>query len=371
MRTWSDNYKPTAQAESLLLLAAGLGVLVDGTGPLDGIDPVNGIDQKMNYVNFYAFLQKVVDKQIGVVVDALEENPALYKKTVVIRVSDHGEMGLSHGGLRQKLFNAYEETLHIPIVISNPDWFPQAVQTDALASLIDIMPTLATLAKVPNPERGRSKGVTLRRSLRMRSNIPITLRPRSRITSCLCYDDDNPGSPNPQDFVHEPCHIRAIRDTRYKYTVYFDPCGKKQPQHELYDLLNDSQELHNMANPLNTAYYNPDAGRPDARQAAGENGRDGRHLHALDAVLSNNLDVARPCRSARFRPPDLMNADAGSAKGRRAAGIPCSAEAPRRDLQPGLQVLLLPLQGTPVSGQPLPHVRCAAGGLYPAAHRGP
>ena len=141
------NFKPTAQAESLVLLA-GLGVLVDQTGPLDGIDPVNGIDQKLNYVNFYAFLQKVVDKQIGVVVDALEENPALYKKTVVIRVSDHGEMGLSHGGLRQKLFNAYEETLHIPIVISNPDWFPQAVQTDAMASLIDIMPTLATLANV-------------------------------------------------------------------------------------------------------------------------------------------------------------------------------------------------------------------------------
>ena len=58
------------------------------------------------------------------VVDALEENPALNKKTVVIRVSDHGEMGLSHGGLRQKLFNVYEEALHIPMVISNPEMVP-------------------------------------------------------------------------------------------------------------------------------------------------------------------------------------------------------------------------------------------------------
>jgi len=253
----AQNYKPTAQAESLLLLAAGLGVLVDGTGPLNGIDPVNGIDQKTNYVNFYAFLQTVVDKEIGVVVDALEENPALYKKTVVIRVSDHGEMGLSHGGLRQKLFNVYEETLHIPMVISNPVWFPQAVQTDAMASLIDIMPTLATLAKVPNPDAWTFKGRDLTPIITDAIQHPNNPTASVQDNILFVYDDDNPGSPNPQNFVHEPCHIRAIRDTRYKYTVYFDPCGQKPSQHELYDLQNDSMELHNMADPLNTAYFNP------------------------------------------------------------------------------------------------------------------
>ena len=98
------NYKPTAQVESQVLLDAGLGPLKP--------------DEKLNYVNFYAYLHKVVDQNIGTVVDALEANPSLSNKTVVIRVSDHGEMGLSHGGLRQKLFNAYEETLHIPMVIS-------------------------------------------------------------------------------------------------------------------------------------------------------------------------------------------------------------------------------------------------------------
>src|SRR5690606_40824053 len=62
----------------------------------------------------------------------------------------HGEMGLSHGGLRQKSFNVYEETINVPLVIANPVLFPQPVTTNALASLIDLMPTLATLADVPD-----------------------------------------------------------------------------------------------------------------------------------------------------------------------------------------------------------------------------
>lgn len=246
----AHNYKPTAQAESLALLDAGLGLLEDGPGPLND-------DQKLKYVNFYAYLHRVSDKNIGTVVDALEANRSLYNKTIVIRVSDHGEMGLSHGGLRQKLFNAYEETIHIPIVISNPRYFPKAVRTEALASLIDIMPTLATLANVPNREQWDFKGRDLTPIIQDAIQNPT--RPTASVQENILfvYDDDNPGAPNPQQFVHEPSHIRCVRDTRYKYTVYFDPCGKKPPQHELYDLLTDHMELHNMADPANTAYYNP------------------------------------------------------------------------------------------------------------------
>ena len=63
-----------------------------------------------------------------------------------MRCSDHGEMGLSHGGLRQKAFNAYEETINVPIVVSNPVLFGEPAETGALASLVDLLPTIATLA---------------------------------------------------------------------------------------------------------------------------------------------------------------------------------------------------------------------------------
>ena len=92
------------------------------------LGPLNGERAKLDYVNFYAHLHRVVDAQVGRLLDALGD-PAdpgsLRSRTVIFRCADHGEMGLSHGGLRQKAFNAYEETIHVPMVISNPVLFPR------------------------------------------------------------------------------------------------------------------------------------------------------------------------------------------------------------------------------------------------------
>ena len=242
------NFKPQAQVDSLALLDDALGRLSDSSA--------NGNDF-MNYVNFYAYLQTVVDKDIGTVVDALEANPSLYDKTFVIRVSDHGEMGLSHGGLRQKVFNAYEESIRVPMVFSNPVFFPNPVQTNALASLVDIMPTLATLADVPNRDQWDFKGNDLSPIIMDAVGNPANPTASVQDSILFMYDDDNPGAANPQPFVKEPSHIRCVRDERYKYAVYFDPCGVEEPQHELYDLLSDCEEQHNMADPLNTKYFDP------------------------------------------------------------------------------------------------------------------
>ena len=108
------------------------------------------------YVNFYAHLHRVVDAKVGRVVAALgdADDPAsLRSRTVVVRTSDHGEMGLAHGGLRQKMFNAYEETIHVPLVVSNPVLFPRAQETTAFATLSDVVPTLVALAGGQAPER--------------------------------------------------------------------------------------------------------------------------------------------------------------------------------------------------------------------------
>src|SRR5690606_19505284 len=125
-----------------------------------GLGPLTD-EEKLNYVNFYAYLHKVVDEHIGTVLDALEANPEVHQNTIVFRLSDHGDMGMSHGGLRQKAFTAYEETINVPLVISHPTYFPRPVKTDALASLVDIMPTIATLAQVPNRENWDFKGKDL------------------------------------------------------------------------------------------------------------------------------------------------------------------------------------------------------------------
>lgn len=93
-------------------------------------------DQKIDYLNFYGNLMKVIDGYIGDTVRALKD-AGHYNNTLFIRTSDHGEMGLSHGGLRQKTLQAYEETLRVPLVYVWPDelpaerpampWFPMSI----------------------------------------------------------------------------------------------------------------------------------------------------------------------------------------------------------------------------------------------------
>jgi arylsulfatase A-like enzyme len=241
----ADNYKPTAQSQTRILLAAGLGPLIGPQAPT-------------NYINFYAYLQKVVDVHIGTVLDALAAKTGLLDKTVVIRTADHGEMGLSHGGLRQKMFNVYEETINVPLVISNPLLFPQPVQTDALASLVDLFPTLATLASVPNRSKWAFLGNDLTPILEDAATNPAAPTVEAQDTVLFTFDDENCGAANGQTTVKQPNHIRCIRQGRWKYALYFDPAGVEPSQYELYDLQADPQELHNRADPANSADYDPE-----------------------------------------------------------------------------------------------------------------
>lgn len=240
----ATNYKPTAQVQAKALINGGLGVL----------DPVRHEPQK--YVNFYAFLQKKVDAQIGTVLDALESRPGLVDNTVIVRLSDHGELGLSHGGLRQKIFNCYEEMLRVPLIISNPKLFPNPVTTTALASLIDVMPTLAALVEPANPDTFTFKGASLMPVITDAVLNPTHPTVQVQDSVLFTYDDVNVGEPGGQNVVKPPDYIRAIRTSQYKFAVYFDPSGGKDPEFELYDLQADPTELHNMADPKNKDYYN-------------------------------------------------------------------------------------------------------------------
>lgn len=236
------NHKPSAQVQSKAMLAAGLG-------------PLPGKTEAKNYVNFYAYMHKMVDEHIGSVIDALESRPGMRNQTMIFRVSDHGEMGMSHGGLRQKVFNAYEETLNVPMVVSNPVLSPGPSTSHALASLLDLMPTMATLAGVPNRGAWQFAGTDLTPVLTAAAAGDADASVQDEVL--FTYDDENCATPDGQDFVREPNHIRAIRDGRWKYAVYFAPDGGNFPQFELYDLQEDPLELNNKADPANFDGFAP------------------------------------------------------------------------------------------------------------------
>ncbi|MDN4608342.1 sulfatase-like hydrolase/transferase [Sporosarcina highlanderae] len=96
---------------------------------------------------FYFSLQKEVDNEMFKVFEALR-NSIFYEDTIIVFTSDHGDLLGSHGGLFQKWHNAYEESLHVPLIIHSPKLFSGRQQTEMLTSHVDIIPTLLGLADI-------------------------------------------------------------------------------------------------------------------------------------------------------------------------------------------------------------------------------
>lgn len=98
------------------------------------------------YRQLYYSLQLEVDRHITTVLDALMKS-TFYHNTIVIFTSDHGELLGAHGNF-QKWYQAYEETIHVPLIIHNPALFPKPESTDMLTSHVDILPTMLGIARL-------------------------------------------------------------------------------------------------------------------------------------------------------------------------------------------------------------------------------
>jgi choline-sulfatase len=227
------------------------------------IGPLRGRRAQLDYVNFYAYLHRLVDAKIGRILAALGDpgDPgSLRSRTVVVRCADHGEMGLSHGGLRQKAFNAYEETISVPLVVSNPLLFPRPAETDALASLIDVVPAMATLSGTQTPAGAQgadlspllARHAAPEREALARAKVDLgavldRTAPADSVRDSVhfSYDDHQAGTAQ-ADAPGQPNRVRCVRESRMKYATYLDPAGRAAPEYEMYDLENDPDERHNL-----------------------------------------------------------------------------------------------------------------------------
>ena len=142
---------------------------------------------------------------------------------------------MAHGRMRQKFYNAYRESLSIPLIVSNPRLYPQPTSTDSLAGLVDVLPTLATITDVAEPQRFGFRGHDL---------TPILSDPSASVQDVVhfTYEDDVffPG-------VKRPIFVRAIVEKDWKYAVYYDPFTGAATEYEMYDLVRDPLELTNLA----------------------------------------------------------------------------------------------------------------------------
>lgn len=227
------------------------------------LGPLRGTGARLDYVNFYAHLHRVIDEKIGRILAALgdpDDPGSLRSRTVIVRCSDHGEMGLAHGGLRQKCFNAYEETINIPLVVSNPVLFPRPATTTALASLVDVLPTMLAFAGGPaeNGLRGEDLTPILADAAAAGGEraalSPVDLgavldhpAPAAAVRDAIhfTYDDHQSGTAL-TEAPGQPNRIRAIRTESGKYAAYFDPAGRASAEYEMYDLDRDPDEVDNL-----------------------------------------------------------------------------------------------------------------------------
>ena len=197
---------------------------------LDKSAPLAGSDAQRDYVNFYAYLHKIVDRRITTILDALDTH-GLTERTIVVRCADHGELGLSHG-MREKSYSAYEEMIHIPLVVSNPLLYPEPRETQAFYSHLDLLPTLAELAGVPELASDRLG----------RSMVPVLRDPSSSVQDSVLFSyDDVFGLPAGA----AGANLRALRQGDWTYAVYFGIDGSGI-EYELYDLATDPFQLKNL-----------------------------------------------------------------------------------------------------------------------------
>jgi choline-sulfatase len=121
----------------------------------------------------------------------------------------------------------YEELVGVPLVISWPGRF-RAARSDALVSLIDVLPTLCDLAGLPAP--ADVDGLSLRPVLEGRAPQLSDSRGARQMVFAEYYGKQAWRVP-----------IRMVRTAQWKYVRYL------AHGEELYDLEADPGELRNLA----------------------------------------------------------------------------------------------------------------------------
>lgn len=108
----------------------------------------------------YFALVTLTDEHIGRMLNIIDGS-SLREDTVVIYLSDHGEMAGQHGIWQKQCF--YESSVRVPLVVRGP-LLAEGNRVNVNVSLVDIMPTLLDLAETPIPDglRGRSLQPALR-----------------------------------------------------------------------------------------------------------------------------------------------------------------------------------------------------------------
>jgi arylsulfatase A-like enzyme len=174
------------------------------------------------YLQDYLATIQSVDDNVGRVLAFLDSN-RLARNTIVIYTSDQGFFLGDHGMFDKRFM--YEESLRMPFLVRWPAGIKPSTTSPAMALNVDFAPTFldAAGAAIPPGMQGRSLLPVLR------GRTPADWR-----TSMYYRYYHDPGDHNTR------AHY-GVRTQTHKLIYYW-----KKDQWELFDLVNDPQEMHNL-----------------------------------------------------------------------------------------------------------------------------
>ena len=165
----------------------------------------------------YCRLTEMVDREIGILLDALRQ-AQLEDSTLIVFTSDHGDMDSAHKLEHKQVL--YEESVRVPFIMSYKGVIPKSIVDDThlVSNGLDLLPTLCDYAGIETPEELSG----------------LSLRPLAEGKNMKEW----------RDFVvSESQSGRMVRTDRFKYCIY-DSGGNRE---QLTDLKNDPGEIKNLA----------------------------------------------------------------------------------------------------------------------------
>jgi len=176
----------------------------------------------------------LIDRHVGRILDALDELD-ISDNTVVVFLSDHGDMMGDHGLLNKGPFH-FEGLLRVPMIWRWPSRFRPAA-SPALVSLLDVPPTILELAGVAIPEGFASPEAPQQPPAWPGRSLAGLLAGRADTVQ------DSVVIENDEDYLG--LRLRTLITRTHKITTYTGHRGP-EPYGELFDLANDPHELHNL-----------------------------------------------------------------------------------------------------------------------------
>ena len=150
-------------------------------------------ETRVERAGYYDLITQL-DDHVGRILGELERSGKA-RDTIVVYIADHG------AGFAFEKWTNYDAGLRVPLIVRWPGRIRAGASTDAMVSLVDLLPTLLDLTGAPAVEGldGRSFAPVLRGDARTHRDLVPALHTNERIFN---------GGPYP---------VRSIRDARWHY----------------------------------------------------------------------------------------------------------------------------------------------------------